>query len=294
MKLGIIATAGTAFHFLLTNFVSIVRIGWLPTTLLLSVQYLSDAIYAATPLDPVVGESASVRQLIPFAATLLTITTISLVNVTLVAGYLRIIFERDYRRDVLAYFWFGRVELRYLVSFVALLGALVPFAGAAAALLAGAEALVDSGVGFSPLEFFPLLVIAGMVWVWLKLSLQSAVIMREGGLGFVRGWRILRGNAFRLTVVFVLTIGPIWALGWFATVAVLGADSPPLPEWRWQIHEWALTLNAYLEWRDGVLTLMATHPLERFVIDFLTTVLEYALIAGAIGSAYLQLSGTQD
>lgn len=109
----------------------------------------------------------------------------------------------------------------------------------------------------------------------------------------MRAWRLSRRNIFRLAVVFVLTVGPIWAFAWLATIAILGTDFPQFPEWQWQVHEFALAVSAYFEWWDHVLTLMAAHPVERFAVEFFTTVVEYALTAGVIGSAYLQLTGPQ-
>jgi len=287
MKLDVFGIVGAALHFVAANFVSVFRIGWLPVAVFLAVDGLTRKIAMATSSSVLPFELGYVTTLedTVYVGTFWWANLIFiLVSATIMIAYLRTIIERENRGDALAYFWFGHAELRYVAASVILLG--VSAVVVVAAYLARAAQLVPWETGFY--AFFVLL--AALVWVWLRLSLQSAVILRERGLGFIRAWALLRGNTFRLALALAIAVVPVWVLGMYGYLAVPGPDWPPLPEWQGDtIQNWP---RKWFEWYFQVIERMEAYPVEMSAIDFTTKILEYALTAGVIGKAYVQLTAT--
>lgn len=282
MKVVVIATAVAAYRFVFANAVAVFRIGWLPVVLLLAVDHVSEALSAVEPTE----------ALASLATTWLPVAVLVLISVTITMAYLRIILEENDRKDVIAYFWFGAVEFRYFAAFVLFVGVVTALVVALANLR---TALEPVGGDLHVLwDALPLLVAAVVCLVWLRLSLQAAVILRDGGLGFVRAWSLLRGNTLRFALVLAAALGPVWALYFYASSAVLGSDWPVLPAWTWQAHELPTAIEAYFDWWVVLTDRQAAYPVETFALDFVATILEYTLVAGAIGSAYQQVTRPQE
>jgi hypothetical protein len=269
MKIDILTIIGDTYRFLATNLLSIFRIGWLPVALMLFVTQVTDDLMETS-------DEAAVGLVGVFANILAAVIAVS--------GCLRIIFGPRADQGAPGYFLFERAELRYLIAF--LLSVAVGLAIAGGLFVTAQFADVDNDM-FGAVGVPALLV--AIVWAWLRLVPQPAVILNEGSLGFGRAWRMTRGNTFRLGAATLLCIGPVWALDTYAYHLVAGTW-PTLPDSVWSLDVVSQTMVSFYDWSEQV---AAAHPLPTLAIDMIRFILEYAATAGLIASVYTQLNANK-
>ena len=112
------------------------------------------------------------------------------------------------------------------------------------------------------------------------------MILKEGGLGFARAWQLSRGNTLRLGTAVLLTVGPLWALDAYAYHLVANTW-PAFPMWDWTGFACGESVDAYFAWLEQV---SFDYPAAILPIDLVRHILESAIIAGLIASAYTQLA----
>ncbi len=134
--------------------------------------------------------------------------------------------------STLAHFSLGNMELRVLGGFFGLFFLIVLFAVALAmaslliALLAGMLGGKADGAAAGALASIVTLVGLGAIfYAGVRLSflfVPSAVV--DGEFGLTRSWQLTRGNFWRIVIVGLATVLPVFLLVFAAQIAVLGPE----------------------------------------------------------------------
>jgi hypothetical protein len=140
------------------------------------------------------------------------------------------------------------------------------------------------------------------VWVPVRLSLVSAVVVAENNLGVERSWALSKGNAGRLFLIILSIYLPYLIVMWIAITVVLGADFPAFPAFPNITPDAAKSeaamktaaeafQNSWMDWEVAFLAAMRTHWTGVAVLGFIGNVVTTALWTGAMGTAYTALAG---
>jgi hypothetical protein len=291
-KLPVLAILSRTFGFLLGDLPTIVRLSWLPLAIAAGISfYLGgqaiDAIVAAKG-NPSAGAGAPQADLL--AGTISFVT-----NAIVVVALLRVVLYGDRKPGWPAWISLGITEGRFMLVYILLviagiagvIGTVLIFSlfAAAAAQVPGMALVID-------MVAFGLLV--GVVWVMVKLYLVPAVVVAENTLGVERAWALMRGNAFRMFVILLVAYVPLAIMGVMLSLAILGADMPPAPDF-------TLLASGKLKpedaqkmieaWQTGLLAAARMHWTEFAILNYVGAIIGAALVAGIAGNAYLELAG---
>jgi len=291
-KLPVLTILSRTFGFLLGDLPTILRLSWLPLAIAAGVSfYLGgqaiDAIVAAKG-DPSAGAGAPQADLLA--------GTISFVaNAIVVVALLRVVLYGDRKPGWPAWISLGVTEGRFMLVYVLLvIAAIAGVIGTALifSLFAAVAVQVPGLQLIVEMVAFGLLV--GAVWVMSKLYLVPAVVVAENTLGVERAWALMRGNAMRMFIILLLAYLPLAIVGVMLTLAILGADMPPAPDF-------ALLASGKLKpeeaqklieaWQTGLLAAARLHWTELAVLNYIGAIIGASLVAGITGNAYLELAG---
>ena len=291
-KLPVLTILSRTFGFLLGDLPTILRLSWLPLAIAAGVSfYLGgqaiDAIVAAKG-DPSAGASAPQADLLAGTVSFVT-------NAIVVVALLRVVLYGDRKPGWPAWISLGVTEGRFMLVYVLLviaaiagvIGTALIFSlfAAIAAQMPGMALLIDM-VAFG--------LLGGVIWVMVKLYLVPAVVVAENTLGVERAWALMRGNAFRMFVILLVAYLPLAIIGVMLSLAILGADMPPAPDFsllasgKLKPDEAQKMIEA---WQTGLLAAARMHWTEFAILNYVGAIIGASLVAGITGNAYLELAG---
>ncbi len=289
-KIPVMGTVSRAYGFLLGDIGTIVRLAWAPLLIgaVLSYVYgpqiMDAAIHSQT--DPTAAMAQAPAQ---FLLGIVGFVTGIMASVAL----LRVVIQGDRKPGLFVYLWFGGAEMRLIIVTI-LLGIALIAAGIGIALvlalLGGLAAVVPAMgavVGIAAFALVPL-----MIWVFLRLSLISAVVVAENNLGVERSWQLMAGNVLRMLLVVIMTFLPYAIVACIAAYMILGNDLPAFPKFPAMGGADAATGGAEAfrkgmeAWQLGLNKAMRAHIEELTVMSFIGNLISTALAAGVFGNAY--------
>ncbi|MDX2265687.1 MAG: hypothetical protein NW215_12050 [Hyphomicrobiales bacterium] len=231
--------AWRSFGFVWRNLGAVIRVGFVPLLLAVSV-YVLLFIYFPPTIAPF-GDGAQPVPQIP--AVIIEQLTMLLVSVMFVVGMHRLAIL-DERPNTLLHLRFQREEVKYLLTFIVFflgfLLALVVLAGIGYALIVtvgGPEAIefFSTPTGIVAAVFLYIVLFVLLMWPTFRLSLAFPHAAITGRMDFGLSWRSTRGNFLRyigIAVLFVLILLVIYALfiavffGVMYTLAQIVAQTP--------------------------------------------------------------------
>ncbi|MDZ4866342.1 MAG: hypothetical protein SGI91_03380 [Alphaproteobacteria bacterium] len=297
-KLPVMATVSLAYGFLLGEIGTILRLVWAPLLVGALLSYLFGG-----PVDPSTAPkdaAAALQQQGPqFLIGMVSFVTGIMATVAL----LRVVVFGDRQPGLYVYLWLGGAELRLIaVTFLLIIAFIAAIIGAS--LLFAVVAVIVAAV---PVLSIVLLAAMGAlifvsVWVPVRLSLVSAVVVAESNLGVERSWALSKGNAWRLFLVILSIYLPYLIAMWIAITVVLGADFPAFPAFPSIAPDAAKSEAAmkvaaeafqtsWVEWEVAFLAALRAHWTGVAVLGFIGNVVTTALWTGAMGTAYRMLAG---
>ncbi|MCE9521315.1 MAG: hypothetical protein K8S25_02635 [Alphaproteobacteria bacterium] len=297
------STVSLAYGFLLGEFVTILRLVWGPLLLGSGASYLFggqaiDAMVAAG----VNGDAGRGAEYAPIQFLIMIIGFVTGLMASVVL--LQVVIFGDRKPGLYVYLWLGAAELRLVLVTLLLVVAVAAGTAVSAVVFGTLGALAIAIPVVSVVFFFAAIAFAGgVIWAALRLSLIWPVVVAEGNLGVERSWQITPGNALRLLGVFVLTFGPYFLMTLMVFFGVMGSDMPAFPTLPGVGDAGAapdaaaskLAAEAFAksveQWQLDLLKGMRLHWLTFSILGFAGNLVWTALSAGALGSAYLALSG---
>lgn len=302
-KVPVLSTVSLAYGFLLGEFVTILRLVWGPLLLGSGASYLFggqaiDAMVAAG----VNGDAGRGAEYAPIQFLIMIIGFVTGLMASVVL--LQVVIFGDRKPGLYVYLWLGAAELRLVLVTLLLVVAVAAGTAVSAVVFGTLGALAIAIPVVSVVFFFAAIAFAGgVIWAALRLSLIWPVVVAEGNLGVERSWQITPGNALRLLGVFVLTFGPYFLMTLMVFFGVMGSDMPAFPTLPGVGDAGAapdaaaskLAAEAFAksveQWQLDLLKGMRLHWLTFSILGFAGNLVWTALSAGALGSAYLALSG---
>jgi len=301
-KIPVLGTVSHAYGFLIGDFVTIVRLVWVPLLGAAALQYY----YGGQIMDAavIVMRSGDPTRMTEFMPTQFLLGLVGFIaGVVALVACLRVVVSGDRKPGLFVYLWFGSAEMRLiLVTLLLIVAAFAGFIGLAIVFaLLGALAAQVPVIGV-------VVALAGMVlffvmfWAVLRLSLIAPVIVAEGGLGVERSWQLMRGNALRMFVILLLTFLPFAIVSGMAFFAVFGGDLPAFPDFaaltkpggndaQSSVAAQQALRDAMMHWQAGFLDAFRKHWFEASALGFVYSVVSTALSAGVTGSAYVSATG---
>jgi hypothetical protein len=299
-KIPVLGTVSRAYGFLIGDFVTILRLVWVPLLGAAVVQYyFGGEIMAAAMRTAQSADPTRMMETMPQQFLLGIVQYVA--GIIAIVALLRVVISGDRKPGLFVYFWFGSAEIR-LIAVTLLL------------IVAGIAGVIGVGIVFGILGAIAaqvpvlgvVLVIAAVVlslvllWIALRLTLISPVIVAESGLGVERSWALMRGNALRMFVIVLLTFLPLAIVSWIVFLAVLGGDFPPFPDIMGMMKpgEGAQATQASVaiqeamkHWQTALMEAYSKHWPEVSALGFVYNVVSTALLAGVTGSAYVSATG---
>ncbi len=291
-KIPVMGTVSRAYGFLLGDIGTIVRLAWAPLLIGSALSY----VYGPQIMDAAIKNQSDPAAALAQAPAQFLIGIVSFVTgIMATVALLRVVIQGDRKPGLFVYLWFGGAEMR-LVIVTILLGIALIAAGIGIALvlallggLAAAVPAMGAIVGIAAFALVPL-----MIWVFLRLSLISAVVVAENNLGVERSWQLMAGNALRMLLVLIMTFLPYVILACIAAYTILGNDFPPFPKLPAMggadanvANEGAEAFRKGMEtWQLGLNKALRAHIEELTVLGFIGNLISTALAAGVFGNAY--------
>jgi hypothetical protein len=303
-RIPIIATASRAYGFLLGEIGTIVRLTWAPLFIgsAFSYFYGGEIMEAAARAE---NDPSAAAAYLPLQLLMAVIGSVT--GVMALVALLRVVVFGDRKPGLFVYLWLGAAELRLLVVSVLLLVAVVAASvgvGLVFALLVALSAAIP--VLSVVLVAALVALVFAAIWVPLRLSLISPVVVAENSLGVERSWALMKGNALQMLFVLLIAYVPYLVVTWVAFTAILGADFPALPSFpdigQGDAAKSAEAAKAASEafakvieqWQLDLTKAMRAHWLEVSVLGFVGNVVSTALWAGVVGSAYAVTAGERN
>jgi hypothetical protein len=301
-RVPVLTTVSRAYGFLLGDFPTIVRLAWVPLFIGAGLSYF----YGGQAFDAAVeaGVNADPARSMQYVPVQLLIGIVGfLTGIMATVALLQVVIFGDRKPGLYVYLWLGPAERRLIA--VTILLFVAAMAGFFALMIVfgfvGALAVAVPVIGL----IVPILMFAfpiALVWVSLRLSLISPVVVAENNLGVERSWALTRGNALRLFFVLVLTFAPYIFLSASLFFTVMGGDFPALPAFPDMPADAAkdsaavkTAMDAFAKnlevWQLDLMKGMRLHWLEFSILGFLGNLVTTALWAGALGSAYASIAG---
>lgn len=300
-KIPVMGTVSRAYGFLIGDFITIVRLCWAPLLAAAALQYYyGPAIMEAARAAMQTNDPTRMMETVPIQY-LLGIAQYVAGIIALVA-LLRVVISGDRKPGLFVYFWFGGAELRIIaVTILLLIASVAAFIGGAIVIgVLGALAAAVPVLGLL-LALACIALVFVVLWITLRLSLISPVIVTESGLGVERSWALMKGNALRMFLILLVTFVPL-AIGSMIVFGVtLGSDFPTFDK----IWSTFMALfnpgaekaaaeafgKAVEEYQNALFAAYTKHWTEVNVFGFVYSIVSTALAAGVTGSAYVSASG---
>lgn len=291
-KIPVMGTVSRAYGFLLGDIGTIVRLAWAPLLIGSALSY----VYGPQIMDAAIQNQSDPAAAMAQAPAQFLLGIVGFVTgIMATVALLRVVIQGDRKPGLFVYLWFGGAEMRLIIVTI-LLGIALVAAGIGIALvlalLGGLAAVVPALgvlVGIAAFALVPL-----MIWVFLRLSLISAVVVAENNLGVERSWQLMAGNVLRMLLVVIMTFLPYAIVACIAAYMILGNDFPPLPKFPAMggadanaATEGAEAFRKGMEtWQLGLNKALRAHIEELTVISFIGNLISTALAAGVFGNAY--------
>jgi hypothetical protein len=291
-KLPVLTILSRTLGFLLGDLPTILRLSWLPLAIAAGVSFYlgGQAIDAVVAAKSNPSAAANATQ-----GNFLAVMVSFVMNASVVVALMRVVLYGDRKPGWPAWIWLGVTEGRFILVYILLIVAAVAgmigtalifsFLLAVAMQVAGLElivALAANGLWI------------GAIWIMVKLYVVPAVVVAEQTLGVERAWALMRGNAFRMFIILLVTYVPLAIIGLMISFAILGTDMPPWPDF-------AVLASGKLKpqevqqivesWQTGLLAAVRLHWIEFAVLNYIGAIIGASLVAGIAGNAYLELAG---
>jgi len=289
-----LGTVSRAFGFLIGDIVTIIRLAWAPLLASALLQYyfggeiMQAALQTTQNSDPTRMMAYMPQQflmgLVQFLAGIIALVVL-----------LRVVIFGDRKPGLFVYLWFGGAEIRIVaVSILLLIAIIAGFIGVAIVFgLLGALASQVPVLGIA-VGILAIVAVFVVLWIVLRLTLISPVIVAESGLGVERSWALMKGNALRMFLILLLTFIPLTIVSWLVFVAALGGDFPAFPDifsGMAKPGNQAEIQAAINQWQTQLMQAYSKHWLVLNVLGFIYNLVSTALVAGLTGSAYVAASG---
>ena len=203
-SLPVFATIGTAYRFLVREFVTVVRLAWFPLLVVAVVQYFA----AEAELDGVAARHGAEGP--PMASPFdLVHWVVQIIAFAIVAVSIhRVILFDDRKPGQYIAFAFGRSEFLFMVLQV------IVFAGYFLVGLVWAIAMAGQpgGLAASPTLagiVASVLIVVAMVYLCVRLALIYPIVIAENRLDFRQSFDLTHGQFWRLLSVFALAMLPL-------------------------------------------------------------------------------------
>lgn len=291
-KIPVMGTVSRAYGFLLGDIGTIVRLAWAPLLIGSALSY----VYGPQIMDAAIKSQSDPTAALAQAPAQFLLGLVGFVTgIMATVALLRVVIQGDRKPGLFVYLWFGGAEMRLIIVTI-LLGIALIAAGIGIALvlalLGGLAAVVPAMgaiVGIAAFALVPL-----SIWVFLRLSLISAVVVAENNLGVERSWQLMAGNTLRMLLVVIMTFLPYAIVACIAAYMILGSDFPPFPKFPAMggadanaATGGAQAFRKGMEaWQLGLNKAMRAHIEELTVMSFIGNLISTALAAGVFGNAY--------
>ena len=204
-SLPVFATIGTAYRFLMREFVTVVRFAWFPLLVVAVVQYLA----AEAALDMVAATGGAGPVASPYDLVQWVVQTV--VFAIVAVSIHRVILFGDRKPGQYIAFSFGRPEILFMVLQV-LAFAGYSVVGLIFAIASGGQAVTLTApppLG-SILSF--IVILAALTYALVRLTPLYPIAVAENRLDFRQGWELTRDKFWRLLLVFAIGMLPLGCL----------------------------------------------------------------------------------
>ena len=291
-RIPVFQTVSRTYGFLLGDIAAILQVTWLPMLVVAVLNFyvggasMDEAIAAKG--EPGMSQTAGASYLVGFLALL--------ANVMVLVALLRVVMFGQRPGNAPFYLWFGMTEARLVLTYILLtIAAIAGVIGGG--ILLGLLGAASSGAGAAGpvVGLLSSALIVVIIWVFLKLVIVPAVVVAENNLGVERAWELMRGNALRMFGVLVMVYIPFGAFALLAMSMIMGADFPAMPDFQslGAAGDSEAVAKAVQGWQLELLKAIRLNWLEVSVLNFLSSIISAALLAGVAGNAWLTLAGEQ-
>jgi len=289
-RIPVFQTVSRTYGFLLGDIATILQVTWLPMLVVAVLNFyvggasMDEAIAAKG--EPGMSQTAGASYLVGFLALL--------ANVMVLVALLRVVMFGHRPGNAPFYLWFGMTEARLVLTYILLtIAAIAGVVGGG--ILLGLLGAASSGAGAaSPVVgVLSMALIGAILWVFLKLVIVPAVVVAENNLGVERAWELMRGNALRMFAILVMVYIPFGAVALLGMSIILGADFPVMPDFQalGATGNSEALAKAVQGWQLQLLKAIRLHWLEFSALNFISSIISAAMLAGVAGNAWLTLAG---
>ena len=289
-KIPVVETVSRTYGFLLGDIGTIARLTWAPLLIGSGLSY----IYGPQIMDAALQSQNDPNAALAQAPAQFLMGMVSFVTgIIATVALLRVVIFGDRKPGLFVYLWFGAAEMRLIIVSVLLFVAVIAGGIALAlvmALLGGVATAVPAASGVVVLAALALVPV--LIWAALRLTLISPVVVAENNLGVERSWQLMSGNVLRMFLVLLLTFLPFVIVMVLVTLAIIGGDIPPFPEFpktgaAGTETQGAEAFRKAMEtWQLGLTKATRAHFPELTILGFFGNMIQTALAAGAFGNAY--------
>ena len=300
-KVPVGGTIAHAYGFAFSNILNNLGAIWIPAVILYAIMFVFRASYANTLLSMSTNPQAALAGLqymfvgmIVFGVLIVAqIAGLTKEALGLRTGnaWLQFPFGAATWRLLGAYLLYLIVMIvLYIGVFVASLLFAGIFAGVAGAGAGGGARGAIAGLGIAAVVFV-LFVFCAFVYIATRLSfLLAPVVVAEHKISLIRSWELTKGNFWRIFVVFLAMIIPLFVLEFVVLWAVYGSSLiPPMhpgvtPE----------ELNAFNQHQRQVIANSQNWWFITYPLGLLVTVIFYGIFTGASAFAYRALTASDN
>ena len=289
-RIPVFQTVSRTYGFLLGDIATILQVTWLPMLVVAVLNFyvggasMDEAIAAKG--EPGMSQTAGASYLVGFLALL--------ANVMVLVALLRVVMFGQRPGNAPFYLWFGMTEARLVLTYVLLtIAAIAGVIGGGILLGLLGAASSAAGAAGPVVGLLSSALIVVIVWVFLKLVIVPAVVVAENNLGVERAWELMRGNALRMFGILVMVYIPFGAMALLGMSMILGADFPAMPDFQTigASGDSNALAKAVQGWQLELLKAIRLHWLEFSVLNFISSIISAALLAGVAGNGWLTLAG---
>jgi len=311
MRLPVFKAVGASFSYIITHFLTIMKIAWLPMLAMFAVQLLVmpdlfDAQLQMLDVDPNADPATVFENMGPMmAASGKIYLAMAIFYPMIIAGLLRHLIRGE-APSLPFYLSYGASELRIVGStmLLILLFFLVYIVGAIAmaviiavlGLLGGALGGAGSAVAGVGSMIVMVAWIAALVWFMIRMSLVYPACIGENKIGVAASWSLTKGSAWSLFFygiiwwLVMILISLIWmafmGLGYADLLMDLfknASDPEAMAEIQRKMFDMQRNLWSFSDFRS----------IAFLVVSYILTIVWSALMTTPAGVAYRFLKGTE-
>ena len=230
MKIPVGKTIAYAYGFTFGNFLTVLGLSWVPLAIMAVAAYFAMPAYFQGLLAMMATQDPS--QLVASAGYMFLFTVLAFAGSIMI--YVGVARQALGLRTGPAFFYFSldaafwKLLIAYFVTFLLIMAAMFGFAILAGIIGAGAALLGAGGVALLALS--PVIVIVAALYFLLRLMFfQAPVAVAEGEHVVRRSWSLAKGNVWRIFVVFLGILVPMFILQIVVEIAVFASLSIAMP-----------------------------------------------------------------